>query len=77
MTFDGACAGVPSVDHLIALKLHSIKQGLAHRTSKDMEDVEMLVRRNKLDLTMAHYEALFLKYGNREIYETILRILKY
>jgi hypothetical protein len=74
--FGDVTARIPSVDHLLALKLHALKQGLARRTSKDAEDVEMLARRNNLDLAQAHYEQLFLKYGTREIYETILRILR-
>lgn len=69
-------ARVPCLDHLIALKLHALKQALPHRTSKDAEDVEMLARRNQLNLRQPHYEQLFLKYGTREIYETFLRILR-
>jgi hypothetical protein len=68
---------IPSLDHLLALKLHALKSQPPHRTSKDAEDVEMLARRNGLDLTQKQYEELFLKFGTREIYETILRILKY
>src|ERR1043166_5769070 len=71
--FNGTSARVPSLDHLLALKLHALKQALPSRTAKDAEDVEMLARRNKLNLADSHYEALFLKYGTREIYETILR----
>jgi hypothetical protein len=33
--FGGTTASVPSLDHLLALKLHVLKQGLLHRTSKD------------------------------------------
>jgi hypothetical protein len=69
-------ARVPCLDHLLALKLHALKQALPHRTSKDAEDVEMLARRNHLNLRDRRYEELFLKYGNREIYETFLRILR-
>ena len=29
-----------------------------------------------LDLRLPHYEELFLKYGTREIYDTILRLLR-
>jgi len=74
--FNGTTARVPSLDHLLALKLHALKQKLPHRTSKDAEDVEMLVKRNGLDISRSHYEELFLKYGSREIYETFLRILR-
>ncbi|MGV3773876.1 MAG: hypothetical protein ACO1QB_13315 [Verrucomicrobiales bacterium] len=74
--FNGIPARVPGLDHLLALKLHALKQGSARRSFKDAEDVEMLIRRNKIDLTQEHYRNLFLKHGTSEIYETILRILK-
>ena len=70
-------ARIPSLDHLLALKLHALKQKLPHRTSKDAEDVEVLIRRNKLDIARPHYEKLFLKYGTCEIYETFLRVLRH
>jgi hypothetical protein len=75
--FGSETAPVPSLDHLLALKLHVLKQGLTHRTFKDAEDVEMLARRNELNLDEKRYEQLFLKYGTREIYETIKRILRH
>jgi hypothetical protein len=74
--FGPSTARVPSLDHLLALKLHVLRQGLSHRTFKDAEDVEMLARRNSLNLDEERYEKLFLKYGTREIYETIKRILR-
>lgn len=74
--FGGTLARVPSLEHLLALKLHALKQALPHRTSRDAEDVEMLIRRNELDLHDPRYEQLFLKYGTREIYDTILRLLR-
>lgn len=74
--FGGNPAHVPSLDHLLALKLHALKQAPPHRASKDAEDVEVLVRRNQLDLREPRYEQLFLKYANREIYDTLLRILR-
>ena len=69
-------ARVPCLDHLLALKLHALKQGLLHRTTKDAEDVEMLVRRHGIDLRQPRYEELFVKYGTREIYDTFLRLLR-
>ncbi len=73
--FNGTVARVPCLDHMLALKLHAIKQALPHRTSQDMEDVELMIIRNDVDLKSARYKELFLKYGTREIYETYLRIL--
>lgn len=69
-------ARVPCLDHLLALKLHALKQALPHRTAKDAEDVEILVRRNRLNLSDPHYEHLFLKYGSREIYDTLVRLVR-
>lgn len=69
-------ARVPCLDHLLALKLHVLKQALPHRTSKDADDVEMLVRRNGLDLQDPRYEQLFVKYGTRGIYEAFVRLLR-
>ncbi|HEY6168242.1 MAG TPA: hypothetical protein VI454_09405 [Verrucomicrobiae bacterium] len=75
-TFGVVKARVPCLDHLLALKLHALRQNLSHRTSKDADDVEVLLRRHEINLHDPHYEALFLKYGNREIYETFTRILR-
>lgn len=76
-TLGGVQARVPCLDHLLALKLHALKQALPHRTAKDAEDVEVLVRRNGLNLSDPRYEQLFLKYGNRELYDTFLRLLRH
>ena len=69
-------ARIPNLDHLLALKLHALKQQSQHRTFKDADDVETLVKLNGLDISTPHYEQLFLKYGSREIYETFLRICR-
>ena len=74
--FGGSRASIPCLDHVLALKLHALKHSLPHRTSKDAEDVEILVRRHGLNLSDQRYEHLFLKYGNREIYDTFLRLVR-
>lgn len=76
-SFGAATARVPCLDHLLALKLHVLRQALAHRTSKDAADVEELLRRNEINLQDPHYEALFLKHGTRELYDTFVRILRH
>jgi len=75
--FDGVSARVPSLDHVLALKLHALKQSLPHRTAKDAGDVEIMLRRNNIDLQTERYKELFLKYGTEEIYETFCRILRH
>lgn len=57
--FGESQARVPCLDHLLALKLHALRQALPHRTSKDADDVEVLVRRNQLNLRNPRYEKLF------------------
>ena len=74
--FDDALAPVVSLDQLLMLKLHVLRQALPHRTGKDAEDVEMLLRRNQVPLENEHYRNLFLTYGNQLLYETFRRLLR-
>ncbi len=55
---------VPSLDHLIALKLHVLKQGLSHRVIKDFTDVTSLAQINAIDITGDKFRALCEKYGS-------------
>ena len=64
---------IPSVEHLLALKLHALKHGHIGRYSKDFLDVEGIVRVNKLDLNSENIRRIFLKYGTVKIYEQISR----
>ena len=74
--FGGVRARVPCLDHILALKLHALRQALPHRTARDAEDVQQLLVRHRIDLRQPRYEQLFLKYATREIYETFLRLLR-
>ncbi|MGO8675338.1 MAG: nucleotidyltransferase [Limisphaerales bacterium] len=69
----GARLRIPSLDHLVALKLHALKHTRAHRFLKDFQDVEGLVRTSHLDLQTESVRQLFLKYGNLELYEKFVR----
>lgn len=60
-----------SLEHLLALKLHVLKQRRMHRFLKDFEDVVKLVHFNKVDLSSPEMRGLFLKYGTAELYEKI------
>jgi hypothetical protein len=68
-------ARFPSLEHLIALKLHVLKQGLRHRMLKDMDDVVNLLLANRVDLRQENWRQLFDKYGNRDLYERIARAI--
>jgi len=63
---------VPSLNHLIALKLHSIKHNPGIREYKDLADIIELIRVNRLDAKTEVFKALCLKYGTEGLYRKIL-----
>ncbi len=69
----GAWLLIPTLEHLIALKLHALKHGRIDRYLKDYLDVEGLVRVNRIDLRQQKVRELFLKYGTLDVYEKISR----
>ena len=74
---EGVLGGVkvkhPSLLHLIALKLHVIKQALPHRELKDLYDVIQLVQINQVDTQAESFKELCEKFGNSKIYEILVR----
>ncbi|HEV2319949.1 MAG TPA: nucleotidyl transferase AbiEii/AbiGii toxin family protein [Verrucomicrobiae bacterium] len=62
---------IPSLEHLLMLKLHALKNARLNRFLKDFLDVENLIRINKLDLKSENMKQLFAKYGTQELYEKI------
>ena len=64
---------VPSILHLIALKLHVLKQGLTHRMFRDMDDVLNLIRINRIDVRSDSFREICHRYGTIDLYEYILR----
>ena len=67
----GARVLIPTLEHLLALKLHALKHAHAGRFLKDFLDVENLVKVNKVDLRSNGLRQMFLKYGKMELYERI------
>lgn len=63
---------VPSVLHLIALKLHAIKYNPKIREYKDLADIVELIKVNKVDTANNEFKNLCLKYGTEELYHKIL-----
>ncbi len=62
---------LPCLDHLIALKLHSLKCNYHVRWTKDLPDIISLIRANKVDAQTAEFKELCLKFGTEEIYQKI------
>jgi predicted nucleotidyltransferase len=73
--FYGVAARIPSLEHLLALKLHALKNARLHRFLKDFLDVENLIRINQIDIGSENMRQLFLRYGTIELYEKISRSL--
>lgn len=65
---------VPSLNHLLALKLHALKHTHGIRGIKDMDDVVRLIECNGMDVTKPELRALFLKFGTEELYGRLLKL---
>lgn len=63
---------VPSLEHLIALKLHAVKYNPTLRLAKDIPDIINLIKINNLDAKSEKFRELCLKYGTQGIYQNIL-----
>ncbi|OGW84570.1 MAG: hypothetical protein A3C35_05165 [Omnitrophica bacterium RIFCSPHIGHO2_02_FULL_46_11] len=63
---------VPSLMHLIALKLHSLKHNSKMREYKDMVDILRLIEINRIDVNNEDFKTLCVKYGSQELYDKIV-----
>ncbi len=66
---------VPSLHHLIALKLHAIK-GSKWREMKDLLDVVSLMRINRVDVKSDNFKNLCARYGPKDIYKKISEFMR-
>ncbi len=71
---EGASVSVPSLEHLLSLKVHALKHGHGLRVLKDMTDVAELLAANRVDPKAAWVRALFERHGDPEIYERVVRL---
>lgn len=65
---------VPSLNHLLALKLHALKSNFKNRLLKDFQDVVSLIKNNKVNVKNVSFKEMCLKYGTKEIYDRILEV---
>jgi hypothetical protein len=72
---EGAAVVVPSLEHLLALKIHALKHGHGLRVLKDMTDVAQLMTVNRVDPKSAWLIGLFEKHGTPELHERISQLL--
>ena len=72
---EGAPVEVPSLEHLIALKVHAMKNSRGLRILKDMTDVAQLLSLNRIEADSTWVRAVFDKYGDKDLYERIVKLL--
>jgi hypothetical protein len=63
---------VPSLEHLLSLKLHAIRQNPKVREAIDLPDIIRLVRANHVDTRGSEFRSLCLRFASEEIYNRIL-----
>jgi Uncharacterised nucleotidyltransferase len=59
----GTTVRIPSLAHLIALKLHALRHGGEHRRTRDFVDVIELVQLNRVDLASPEYAEILERYA--------------
>lgn len=62
---------VPSLRHLIGMKLHALAHGRSARGTKDLADIEALARANAVDVCSQEFRELCLRYATADIHEEI------
>ncbi len=72
MEIVGTKVRCPELRHLLALKIHSLKQGPKSRHYKDFVDILSLAEVNGIDIRSDSFRTLCLSYGDAKIYDQIL-----
>ena len=63
--FGSSQLAAPHPLHLIALKLHAMKNGDRRRTGKDLVDIVQLIRLCEIDTTSVGFQQIVEKYANQ------------
>jgi hypothetical protein len=74
-TYDGRKFLVPKLEHLIAMKLHALREQFDVRKAKDLPDVAELMRQNKIDPHSEEFRSLCLKFGSDKLYHEVLNFI--
>jgi predicted nucleotidyltransferase len=72
---EGATIQIPRLSHLIALKLHAIRQNPTKRYARDMGDIVELLSVNGINLEMPEFRAIFDRYATAAIRAEVERRL--
>lgn len=65
---------LPSARHMIAMKLHALKNNFKLRLGKDFPDVVALIDIAGLDVASANFKHFCLEFGDEKIYHLLLNL---
>jgi predicted nucleotidyltransferase len=65
---------IPSNNHLIAMKLHTLKQGDEIRRLKDLLDIVTLLRHGNIDIKSEEFKNMCQEFASDEVYEEIINL---
>lgn len=74
-TLEQATVVIPNLEHLIALKVHALKNGHGLRVLKDITDIAQLLRLNRVDARTEWVKNTFAKHGTDELYEKVVKLV--
>ena len=66
---------VPSLNTLLAMKLHAIKSNKKAREYKDLLDILSLIRANNVNYKSKEFKEMCLKFGTEELYQKIAGLM--
>lgn len=72
VTFGGTACAIPSIEHLMAMKLHALRFAGEARMRKDGVDVVELAEANGIDLLGDAFRSLCDRFADGSVYERIL-----
>lgn len=73
--FQGREVRIPSLAHLLAMKIHAMKHDQLVRGLKDLLDIVELARRNGLTSADSPLKDWCLKYGDAQVWESVRKAL--
>ena len=73
--FQGREVRIPSLAHLLAMKIHAMKHDQLVRGLKDLLDIVELARRNGLTAADSPLKGWCLKYGDVQVWESVRKAL--
>ena len=67
----GVTAQVPSIEHLLAMKVHALRHGNQERFEKDFGDVLNLIHNAEFGVDSEPVRRAFQQFGTEELYERV------